>query len=274
MAMAGLSLLLLAATVWLVGSQALLQGWDALTPMTVSTALLLGLATTLAQAVRWYTLARHRGIDVGLSRALGDCYASSFGNMVLPGGLGGDIARAAVYRDGGHRRWTSPLIALGAERLSATTLLFVTAAITLVQRSVPLASAAGGVALVCLVAATWCMRGLGVARSLTVWASSAVGVGSLIALYFVAMASLHGRIVPSLAVVGLASMSIPLGVGGWGVRELSVVVLAPTLAVAGEYAVATSTAYGLLATVSCLPGLGVLLFTSLRRRQLPSCATQ
>lgn len=268
--MLGASLLLLTAAAWLVGSQALLQGWAALTPLTVVVALLLGLSTTAAQSVRWYTLARHRGIDVGFRRALGDCYASSFGNMVLPGGLGGDAARVAVYRDGGHKRWTSPLLALGAERLSATTFLFTAAAFTLVSKSVPLAALAAGIGAFCLIASAWCMRGLGVGRSLLVWGASAVGVVSLIALYLVAMFALDGPVVPTLAVVGLASMSIPLGVGGWGVRELSVVILAPTLAVAGNHAVATSTAYGLLATISCLPGLGVLMFTWWWRQAPPS----
>lgn len=263
MVLASFALLIVAA--WLVGSQALLQGATALTSLTILLALFLGLATTVAQALRWYTLARHRGINVGFRRALVDCYASSFGNMVLPGGLGGDAARVAVYRDGGNKRWTSPLLAIGAERLSATTFLFAAAAFTLSSKSVPLAAAAAGVAVFSLIASWLCMRGLGPGRSLLAWASSAVGVGSLVALYLVAMAALDGPIVPALAVVGLASMSIPLGVGGWGVREISVVALAPVLAVGGEYAVATSTAYGLLATISCLPGLGVLVFTWWRR---------
>ena len=267
------SLGLLCAAAWLVGSQALLRGWGALTPLTVAVALLLGLATTVAQSVRWSTLARHRGIDIGIGRALLDCYASSFGNMVLPGGLGGDVARVAVYRDGGDKRWTSPLLALGAERLSATTFLFAAAAITMVSRSVLLAAVAGGVALICLGASAWCMRGLGIGRSLLVWGASAVGVLSLIALYLVAMMALGGPIEPVLAIVGLASMSIPLGVGGWGVREVGVLVLAPTLAVAGGYAVATSTAYGLLATISCLPGLVVLLVAWWRGVQDSSRAT-
>ena len=51
------------------------------------------------------------------------------------------------------------------------------------------------------------------------------------------------------------------------------VVLAPLLAVGGEYAVATSTAYGLLATISCLPGLGVLLVTWWRSGPVSSRAT-
>ncbi len=268
------SVLALSATAWVVGSQALLRGWAALTPLTVALALFLGLATTVAQSLRWYTLARHRGIDVTYTRALIDCYASSFGNMVLPGGLGGDAARVAVYRNGGDKRWTSPLLALGAERLTATTFLFTGAAWTLMTKSTPLAVGAALVAFLCLLASAWCMRGLGLRRSLLVWGSSAAGVLSLIGLYLVAMAAIGGPLAPVLAVVGLASMSIPLGVGGWGVRELSVMVIAPTLAVAGDYAVSTSIAYGLLATISCLPGLAVLLLVWWRRRGPGNRATR
>ncbi|RMB58937.1 lysylphosphatidylglycerol synthase domain-containing protein [Tessaracoccus antarcticus] len=264
--MLAISCFLVAAVAALVGSQALLAGWGALTPTTIGAALLLGLSATAAQALRWRTLGRHRGIALTFRRALADCYASSFGNMVLPGGLAGDAARVAVYRNRGIRPWRSPLVALGAERLSATTVLFTAAALTLPPQSVPLAGAAAMVALACLVTSLWCMRGLGPGRSALVWASSVVGVGSLIALYLVATAALGGPIVPALAVVGLASMSIPLGVGGWGVRELSVAALASTLAVTSDHAVATSTAYGLLATISCLPGMAVALVAWWGRR--------
>lgn len=261
-----ISLLLLGIAAWWVGSRALLEGVKALTPTTIAAALLVGLSVTSAQALRWRILASQRGIDLTFRRALADCYASSFGNMVLPGGLGGDAARVAVYRNRGSRRWVSPLLALGAERLSATTVLFAAVSVTLVSRSVPLAAGAGLVALACLVASIWCMPDLGMLRSLAVWASSILGVASLTALYLMAMASLGGPIVPVLAVVGLASMSIPLGVGGWGVREVSVSALSSTLGVSGDHAVATATAYGLLATISCLPGLAVLLLSWGQRR--------
>ncbi|MDO5736524.1 MAG: lysylphosphatidylglycerol synthase domain-containing protein [Propionibacteriaceae bacterium] len=257
-AMLAVSLLLLAAAAWLVGSQALLAGWEALTPATIAAALLLGLVATSAQSLRWRTLAGQRGMELGWRRALADCYASSFGNMVLPGGLGGDAARVALYRNRGDRRWSSPLLALGAERLSATTVLFATVAWALLPRSVPLAAVAATVALACLAGSAWCMRGLGAGKGLAVWGSSVIGTASLIALYLAAMNALGGPVVPVTAVVGLASMSIPLGVGGWGVRELSAGVLAATMGVTSDHAVASATAYGLLATISCLPGMVVL----------------
>ncbi|MEO7587324.1 MAG: lysylphosphatidylglycerol synthase transmembrane domain-containing protein [Arachnia sp.] len=259
LAMLSVSLLLLALAARLVGSRALLDGWTVLSPTTVGAALLAGLVATSAQALRWRILAGQRGIGLTFRRALADCYASGFGNMVLPGGLGGDAARVAVHRDSGDQRWTSPLVAVGAERLSATTVLFAVAAVTLQGQSIQWAAAAAVIALACLVIALRCMRGLGVMRSALVWGSSVLGVLALVALYLTAMRALGGPVVPVLAIVGLASMSVPLGIGGWGVRELGVGVLAPVLSVAGDHAVATATAYGLLATISCLPGMVVLV---------------
>ena len=125
------SVVLLAITARLIGAQALTAGFTALGPVSVLAAAVLGFAATGAQALRWHLLAAAGGIRLGLGRALADCYASSFANMVLPGGLAGDAVRAAVYRDRGRRRWLSPLLAVGAERLSATTLLFAAAAVIL-----------------------------------------------------------------------------------------------------------------------------------------------
>ena len=73
--------------------------------------------------------------------------------------------------------------------------------------------------------------------------------------------------IPALAVVGLAAMSIPLGVGGWGVREVSVSILAGSLASSVEWAVTSSAGYGLLAAISTLPGAITLMVRLWRRHQ-------
>lgn len=262
------SVVLLAITARLIGAQALTAGFTALGPVSVLAAAVLGFAATGAQALRWHLLAAAGGIRLGLGRALADCYASSFANMVLPGGLAGDAVRAAVYRDRGRRRWLSPLLAVGAERLSATTLLFAAAAVILSLHTSPAliaAAAAATVSFGCAIAAVVCMRGMGTRRQLVVWATSALSVAALVALFLVAMRALGGRTEPIVAIIGLAAMSLPVGVGGWGPRELSVGLLAGPLALHAESAVSAATAYGLLATASTLPGLAVLLWHWLRR---------
>lgn len=262
------SVVLLVITARLIGAQALSAGFTALGPVSVLAAAVLGFAATGAQALRWHLLAAAGGIRLGLGRALADCYASSFANMVLPGGLAGDAVRAAVYRDRGRRRWLSPLLAVGAERLSATTLLFAAAAVILSLHTSPAliaAAAAATVSFGCAIAAVVCMRGMGTRRQLVVWATSALSVAALVALFLVAMRALGSRIEPIVAIIGLAAMSLPVGVGGWGPRELSVGLLAGPLALHAESAVSAATAYGLLATASTLPGLAVLLWHWLRQ---------
>lgn len=267
--MLAVTVVLLVLTARLVGTQALLAGSAGLTPVTVVAALGCGLATTSAQALRWWLLAAQKGIMLSYRRALADCYASSLGNMVLPGGLAGDMGRVAVYRHAGDRHWWSPVLAVGAERATSTTLLLATAAVVLAPVSVVLAVLAASAALVFLGGAVVCMRGLTPGRQVLVWFASSVGVSALLGLYLIAMSAVGGPVEAPVAVVGLAAMSIPLGIGGWGVREFSVSVLAVKFAVSAEWAVTASTAYGLLATISTLPGAFVLLAAQFRSRRTP-----
>lgn len=257
---------LLALTIRVVGVQALLEGGRVLTPLTVLAALGCGLLATAAQALRFSLLLNQSGTRVGWGRALADCYSASLLNMVLPGGLSGDLARVAAYRNTGKRRWLSPLTVVGAERLSATTLLFATAAVTLVPVAAHFAWVAAAMALVTGLLSALGMRGMRVRAAILVWLTAAVTIGSFLALYLITMLALGGPVVPALAVVGLAAMSIPLGVGGWGVREVSVGLLAASLASTVEWAVTSSTGYGLLATVSTVPGAITLTVTLWERR--------
>lgn len=245
---------LLALVVRIVGVQALLEGGQVVTPATVLAALGLGLLATFAQALRFSLLLKQSGPPVSWRRALADCYSAGLLNMVLPGGLGGDLARVAAYRNAGARRWLSPLSVVGAERLSATTVLFTTAAVTLIPVAPSFSWTAAAVAAVTGVLSVLGMRGMSAATIGLVWLTAGVTIGSFFGLYLIAMLTLGGPVIPALAVVGLAAMSIPLGVGGWGVREVSVSVLAGSLASSVEWAVTSSTGYGLLAVISTLPG--------------------
>lgn len=258
---------LLVLTAHTVGVRALLAGWQVLTPWTIVMALACGLIATAAQALRWKLLLDQRGTTLGWSRALSDCYASSLLNMILPGGLGGDLARVAVYRHTGNYRWLSPLVAVGAERLSATALLFTTAAFTLMYRAPTLALGAGMIAVVAVVLCLYAMRGMALTAALTVWLTAAVSTGALLMLYVVGMLALGGPVILGLAVAGLASMSIPIGVGGWGVRELFASLIAGSVETSAHWAVATATGYGLLATISVLPGVVTLVWQMLIRHR-------
>lgn len=62
-------------------------------------------------------------------------------------------------------------------------------------------------------------------------------------------------------------MSLPIGVGGWGVRELSVSVVAASAATSVHDAVSAATGYGVLAIISVLPGAVTLSGAMLARRR-------
>lgn len=265
---------LLALTIRVVGVNALLAGWNVLNAWTILAALGCGLLTTGAQALRWKLLLGLKGTTLTWRRAMADCYSSSLLNMILPGGLSGDLARVAVYRNTGDRKWVSPLSVVGAERLTATTLLFATASVTLVNVSTSVALITSGIALLALLLSLLGMRGISFETALIVWVTAAVSLSSLLILYLIAMFALGGPVIPVLAVVGLASMSIPLGVGGWGVREISVSLLAVSLATTAEWAVSSSTGYGILATVSTLPGAITVMLATFRPRRSSEKVTQ
>ena len=278
--MLAVTLVLLWITARAVGTEALLAGGQVVSPLTIAAALAAGLVVAVTQAIRWKVLAAQQQIRLSLPRAVRDCYASALGNMILPGGLGGDAARLAVYRNRGRRRWWSPLVAVGAERLSATACLFVTTAVVLAAGTGPaeppavVIIVASGAAAVFLVAAVVCMRGVSARRQALVWAASAVSVAALAALFLLAMVQLDGPVSAPVATVGLASMSVPVGVGGWGVREFSVGALAPALGVASDQAVTAATGYGVLAVISTLPGAAVLIRAGWQRAVQPSATSE
>ncbi|WP_264176817.1 lysylphosphatidylglycerol synthase transmembrane domain-containing protein [Agilicoccus flavus] len=268
--MLAITVALLALTVRVVGAQALVDGWQVLNVWTVLAALACGFIMTGAQAHRWALLLAHRGTAISWAQALADCYSSSLLNTVLPGGLGGDAARVAVYRHTGAKTWLSPLAAVGTERLSTTTLLFATAALSLIDISGRLALMAAAVSVTTLALSVCGMRGMAWRRSLAIWLSSALGISALFVLFIIAMAALEGPVVPVLAVVGLAAMSIPIGVGGWGVRELSVSLIAAGISVSMGTAVTASTGYGLLAMISTLPGIVTVWTAGTRQKRTPA----
>lgn len=258
---------LLGLTAHLVGTQTLLAGGAVLTPWTILVALACGFIATGAQAVRWQLLLKSRGTVLNWGNALTDCYSSSLLNMILPGGLSGDFARVAVYRNTGKHKWRSLLVAVGAERLSATTLLFTTATVTLARVSATLATIAGVVAVAALGFSIFGMRTMTLRSVLVVWLTAAASIGSLLLLYLVAMLQLGGPAIPVIAVAGLASMSLPIGVGGWGVREISVSLVAVTAETSVHHAVSAATGYGLLAMISALPGVITLVVAVVARRR-------
>ncbi len=263
-------LLLLVALVSHLGTSPFERSLDVLTTWPILTALLLGVLTTTAQALRWRTVAQGYAAADGLTRtrAVAECYRAALLNAVLPGGVLGDAVRVWRQRPQRERGLRSSAQAVIGERVVGTVLLALAVAAVLLPLE-PMMSAialAGAVGAIGVAAPT--LKRLSLRGQVSVWGWSLVSLISLITKFGVAAVAL-GTVsdltnVVTLALIALAGMSIPLGVGGFGPREAVTAVAFAAVGLSADAGVATAAAYGMLAAVSALPGVAVMLF-DLRR---------
>lgn len=264
-------LLLVAVLVTRVGVEPFLLAGRVVAPFPLVAALVLGLVTTTAQALRWRTVVQgHRAAaELTTSTAVQEYYRSAFLNTALPGGLAGDAVRAWRQRGGqGRPALRSAAGSVVVERTAGTALLFLVAAAAAIGVDLRLSAVLLGVAVVAsVVTAPGCAR-LSPAAQGAVLGWSVVALAALMGMFAVAAAAL-GTVpgpldVLILGVILMAGTSLPLGFAGFGPRET---VAALTFAAAGlpaESGVATAAAFGVLAVVSVLPGGAVLLHACLR----------
>lgn len=270
-------LLLLAALVSHLGTSPFERSLQVLSTWPIVAALLLGVITTTAQALRWRTVAAGYGAADGLTRtrAVAECYRSALLNAVLPGGVLGDAVRAWRQRAPRERGLRSSAQAVIGERVAGTVLLLVAVAVVLLPME-PLVSAmalAGAAGAVGVAAPT--LKRLSLQGQLAVWGWSLLSLVSLVTKFGVAALAL-GTVsgltdVVTLALIVLAGMSIPIGVGGFGPREAVAAIAFAAVGLSADAGVATAAAYGMLAAVSALPGVAVMLF-DLRRDSRVSAA--
>ncbi|MGX5771966.1 lysylphosphatidylglycerol synthase domain-containing protein [Microbacterium trichothecenolyticum] len=279
------ALAVVAGTVAVVGVGPFLRGLTSISPATILVAVALAAVATAAAAWRWRIVSMGFGLTLGWSEALTSYYRSQFLNMVLPGGVVGDVHRAYV-QGRQHERVDLAARAVAAERVAGQLVQIVlTLAILLplglASRLTPVAWISGAIAglaiaVVGLVAATG--RGRAVLRReyrmlrpvlvrpsalIAIAAASVVVVAAHAATFVVAglAAGVHAG-ADELAVVALivlGAAALPVNVGGWGPREA---VAASAFALAGLGAgagVAVSTAFGVLTVVAVLPGSFALL---------------
>src|SRR6476659_6890134 len=115
-----------AVLAWRLGSGPFLGAVTAATVPAHALALALGAGTTGLSALRWCRAARLLWLPLPPARALGDYYVALFLNAVLPGGVLGDVRRAAVHgRDVGSRRTATAALVL--ERSAGQLVLVVVA---------------------------------------------------------------------------------------------------------------------------------------------------
>lgn len=244
-----------------------------LTPGPIAAALLLGLVTTTAQALRWHTVAT--GCDarsrLTRTRAVQEYYRSALVNAVLPGGVMGDAVRAWRQRAPRERGLLSSAQAVIGERVAGTAMLLVAVAVVILpghpqMSGILLIGAVGAGAI-----AAQTLRRLSFGGVLAVGGWSLLALASLVTKFAVAAAALGtipgARDVVKLALIVLAGMAVPIGIGGFGPREAVAAIAFGSVGLSADSGVATAAAFGMLAAVSALPGVLVMLLDL--RRDVP-----
>ncbi len=255
-----------------LGSAAVLSGLRAVDLTAALAALGIGAATTLASAARWCLVARALGTRLGLRGAVADSYQAQFLNSVLPAGVLGDVQRAA-------RRGVRAVV---VERMAGQVVLVGSAVAVLLADAGRRAAFAGALPVVAAVAlpvgaaavavvltaprlrrrTRTALAGTGAALRPDVLGLSAVALSGYVAT-FVLAARAVGIVAPVTSLVAplllaLLAMSLPLGVGGWGPRELAAAAGFGAAGLGAAAGLSAAVTYGVLGLVACLPGLAVL----------------
>lgn len=268
------TLAVLAAVVWLAGPTLLLErlataqiGWIALA------GLLLVLQIWLS-ALRWQVTAQALGTPVPLGWAVVEYHLSVLGNTLLPGGVLGDLGRAARAR-GAMGGWRPAAASVVLERLAGQIALLLVGLVGLcwwlgtrhgapVALAIALGSAACSVMLMRFTPRRWralVYRAWGAHVTVQVGLSALVLACNLLGVWAAARAvGVVFDLAQALFVIPLTllAMLVPLTVNGWGVREGLAAGLWPLVGVTATEAVAASVAFGLSAMVAALSGLGPL----------------
>lgn len=275
----------LAAVIWLAGPTRLLDRLVAVQAGWVAFAVLLLILQIWLSALRWHLTAQALGTPVPRFWAMGEYHLSVLGNTLLPGGVLGDLGRAARAR-GSMGGWRPAAASVILERLAGQIALLLAGIAGLcwwlsLRHGAPLAlgalvaSAVLATVLVRLAPRRW--------RALAhrAWATHAAPQIALSAL--VVACNLLGvwaaaRAVgvtldagPALFVIPLTvlAMLVPLTVNGWGLREGLAAGLWPLVGVSAPEAVAASVAFGLCAVLAALSGVVPLALRLLGARRGP-----
>ncbi len=276
---------LLAFTAWWVDVEAVLQTLRGARVAPLGLALLVSVPLALVLAGRWCFTARRMGIDLPLGVAVREYYVSMLINRVVPGGVTGDVGRALQSGRRNPQAKGAAARSVVLERLSGQISLWLVVLVGLVVWG---AETGARVALIVLAAAFavglvvvllmgnpavarsrvghWWSAGLTEAREAFVdrgaWISqlglSLLSVAVLVVMYSACVqaigASLRLSQLIFIAPTLLALTTLPLSVGGWGVREAASAVLFEVAGLDPSAGVAASAAFGAVNLVAALPG--------------------
>ena len=286
----------LATVIWRLGTGPFLAGLEAVDGRALLAAAAIVFVTTVCSAWRWTVVSRGLGIRLSPPAALAAYYRAVFLNLVLPGGVAGDVHRG-VSHGREVRNIGGAVRAVVWERAAGQVVQLVLAISLLlvlpspVRSSMPFVALAAvavvvGAVLVSRVSAggrpsrwtrvhtaavTDLRNGVLQRKALpaVVFASAVVFIGHTATFLVAARAAGVGaplsRLLP-VALLGVLAMVLP-SIAGWGPREG---VTAWTFSAAGlgaDRGAATAVAYGVLVLAASLPGAVVLVVEWLPRRR-------
>ncbi|BDZ52065.1 hypothetical protein GCM10025867_43060 [Frondihabitans sucicola] len=288
------ALAILTAVVLRLGTGPFLHGVMSIDLAALVAALALNAVATGAAAWRWTVLAGRFGAGLRWTTAVALYYRSQFVNSVLPGGVLGDVGRAI-----GHgRRVGDPAAAARAVVVERTAGQLVQLALTTIVLAVvgiryaasllqvvgvaAAALAAAAVVVVCSsrvrarVVRELSIAGAALASPsvvVTAIVSSVIVVGCHVSVFAIASAAVGASPTPStlltLAVVILMASSLPLNVGGWGLREGAAGWAFAAAGLGASSGVAASTLFGVLAIVGVVPGAVATVLLHRPRKEAP-----
>jgi glycosyltransferase 2 family protein len=278
----------LTVVVWHVGVGPFLDGVRAVNGVALAAGAGIGVLTTVCCAWRWTIVARGLGLRLSFPAAVAACYRSVFLNLVLPGGVAGDVHRGVSH----GRNVRDVGLALRAVVWERTAGQVVEAVVTVavlvalpspVRPSIPLVVVALVAAVIAVVLVGRAQPGDGCSR----WAQvrraiagdvrdallarrawPAIALASLLivighAITFVIAARTAGATAPlsqmlPLALLAMLAMVLP-SVAGWGPREGATAWAFAAAGLGAELGVATAVVYGVMVLVASLPGALVLV---------------
>ena len=278
----------LAVVVWRLGTGPFLAGLKAVDGRALLTAAAIFFLTTLCSAWRWTIVSRGLGVRLSLPAAIAAYYRAVLLNLVLPGGVAGDLQRGVSHGREVHDV-SRALRAVVWERAAGQVVqvvLTISALLVLpspVRSSMPFVAAAAvavvlGVVLVGRVGARgegsrWRRVRSAVVADVrngvlrrdalppVVVASALVFIGHaatfLVAARAAGVDAPVSRLLP-LALLATLAMVLP-SIAGWGPREGVTAWAFSAAGLGADRGAATAVAYGVMVIAACLPGAVVVL---------------
>jgi len=291
----------LAAVVWTIGAGPFLDGARAVDGRALLAAVAIGVLTTTCCAWRWTIVARGFGVHLSLPAAVPAYYRSVFLNLMLPGGVAGDVHRGLSHghdvQDVGRALRVVVWERVAGQFVQAVLTILVLLVLPSPVRSfmplvvVMLAATAVGVVLVDRARAGGGRSRWARARNAAVadiragllrrkalpalaLASAVVVLGH--ALTFLVAARTAGVTAPPsrmlpLALLAMLAMVLP-SVAGWGPREGATAWAFAAAGLGADRGAATAVTYGVMALAASLPGALVLVAGWFPRRGLSPLA--